>query len=112
MGSLLKTTTHDAWITGEFYAPAVGVSTNHKLRSHLFTYFFRSFGPTSALYTLPSASAATPSPALVLVKSGRMRVSGSGMNDFTEPSFALPMRMPRFHPSWLRATDSDSESVT
>ena len=30
----------------------------------------------------------------------------------TEPSFALPIRMPRFQPSWFLATDSDSESAT
>ena len=34
------------------------------------------------------------------------------MNAVTLPSFALPMRMPRFQPSWLRDTDFDSESAT
>jgi hypothetical protein len=56
----------------------------------------------------PSTSAATPSAALVPV----VFSTGSGMNAVTDPSRALPMRMPRFHPSWFRDTDSDSESAT
>ena len=38
--------------------------------------------------------------------------TGSGMNAVTVPSRALPTRIPRFHPSWFLATDSDSESAT
>ena len=57
----------------------------------------------------PAASAATPSAELVFVAFE----TGSGMKYFTEPSFALPMRMPRFH-SRVRPlpTDCDSESAT
>ena len=33
------------------------------------------------------------------------------MNAVTLPSFTLPMRMPRFQPSWILVTDSDSESA-
>src|SRR5262245_57831554 len=62
---------------------------------YFFTYLFSARGPTSAPYTLPRASAATPSAALV---DGAFS-TGSGMKDFTEPSLALPMRMPRFQPS-------------
>ena len=42
---------------------------------------------------LPCESTTTPSAALVPVAAS----SGSGMNATTLPSFALPMRMPRFH---------------
>ena len=34
--------------------------------------------------------------------------SGSGMKAVTKPSFALPMRMPRFQPPFRRALDSES----
>ena len=57
---------------------------------------------------LPAASAATPSAALVVL----LFSTGSGMNAVTEPSLALPIRMPRFQPSWFFETDSDSESAT
>ena len=57
---------------------------------------------------LPAASTATPSAALVPV----VFSTGSGMNAVTEPSRALPMRIPRFQPSWFLETDSDSESAT
>ena len=57
------------------------------------TYFFKSFGPTSAPYTLPSRSTATPSAVLVPPLG-----SGSGMNAVTLPSCVLPTRIPRWQP--------------
>ncbi len=57
------------------------------------TYFFKSFGPTSAPYTLPWRSTATPS-AMLVPPLG----SGSGMNAVTLPSRALPIRMPLWQP--------------
>src|SRR5205809_4842249 len=45
MGSLLKTATHDARITGESYAPAVEVSTNRKPEVLLPDIFFQVFWP-------------------------------------------------------------------
>src|SRR6516162_5770688 len=58
-------------------------------------YFISRLGPTSAPKMLPMASAATPSAALDPVAFS----AGSGMKAATEPSIALPTRMPRFQPS-------------
>ena len=65
-----------------------------QVSSHCLTYFFTSFVPTSAPYTLP-----------LRVRGDAFRLAGcpfpgegSGMNAVTDPSFALPIRMPRFHP--------------
>src|SRR5262249_37387242 len=76
--------------------------------TYFFTYFFTRRGPTSPPETLPAGSATTPSAGLVPVAFS----SGSGMKYITLPSFALPMRMPRFQSWWLRETDFDSESAT
>src|SRR6185295_17928356 len=76
--------------------------------TYFLTYFLTAFGPTSAPYMLPAASTAIPSAALVPVAFS----SGSGMKPRIFPSFRLPQRIPRFQPSWLRDTDSDSESAT
>src|SRR6516164_8368398 len=66
------------------------------IASHQFlTYFINRFGPTSAPTILPMASAATPSAALEPVAFS----TGSGMKAVTDPSLALPTRMPRFQPS-------------
>src|SRR5438105_1334741 len=43
MGALLKTATHDARITGEYYAPARQVSTNPSVEVLLFDVFFQCF---------------------------------------------------------------------
>src|SRR5262249_50908575 len=77
---------------------------------HFFTYFFTFLGPTSAPKTLPCASAVTPSAALVTAAPG----DGSGMNAATDPSRALPMRIPRFQPGCgaYVPPSADSESAT
>ena len=56
----------------------------------------------------PFASTATPSAELVL---GGF-TAGSGMKYRTVPSFALPMRNPRFHSGRPGYTEPDSESAT
>jgi len=37
--------------------------------------------------------------------------NGSGMKAVTEPYLAFPILIPRLHPSWFLATDSDSEAA-
>ena len=66
---------------------------------HFFTNF-RTSPRKSAPYTLPSASAVTPSAMLEMAGYGYGHASG--MKEWTEPSTALPMRMPRCAP-WLKA---------
>jgi hypothetical protein len=78
------------------------------IRHQFLVYFISRLGPTSAPKMLPLASAATPSAALEPVAFS----AGSGMKAATEPSLALPTRMPRFQPSWFLETDSDSKSAT
>ena len=55
-----------------------------------------------------AASTATPSAELVPVAP----TAGWGMKYFTDPSFALPIRMPRFQSPCAGLTDPDSESAT
>src|SRR6266849_5237057 len=62
-------------------------------RDSPFMCFTSCLGPTSPPYTLPFASTATPSAALVPFIS-----SGSGIRYRTLPSLRLPIRIPRFHP--------------
>ncbi len=54
----------------------------------------------------PAASTATPSAVLVPELSGSG--SGSGMKAVTQPSFALPIRIPLFHPGFRLVFDSES----
>src|SRR5207253_4332618 len=77
-------------------------------RPQFLTYFIRRWRPTSAPKTLPCASAATPSAALVVLTFS----TGSGMNAVTSPVRALPTRMPRFQPTLRPGEISDSESAT
>src|SRR5207302_9256022 len=84
-----------------------------RTRRHYFlTYFFSARLPTSAPYTLPRLSTATPSAPLVPAN-GPVFGSGdmSGMNAVTLPSLALPTRMPRFQSPCFREL-FDSESAT
>src|SRR5262245_9728677 len=73
---------------------------------YFLTNFFKSLAVVSAPYTLPMASAATPS--------GTDSLSGSGpapgIRAWTDPSLALPILMPRLNPGLRFA--SDWESVT
>src|SRR6266542_2627254 len=71
-----------------------------------FAYFLNIPVDTSAAYTLPFASAPTPSAPLLLFFSG----SGAmyGINAVTLPSFTLPMRMPRVKPGFCLLFDCES----
>src|SRR5947208_13887015 len=89
--------------------------------SYFLTYFFKSMR-NSAPYTLPWASKATPSAMLEPADRdpgvGQSSLygygAGSGMKYFTEPSRALPIRMPRRTPGSYpkpAAPSHDSESA-
>ena len=73
-------------------AIALSIATGYFL-----TYFFSAIPPVSDPYTLPFASATTPS----CDPSG----SGSGMDAVTFPSLALPIVMPLRNPGLVFASD-------
>src|SRR5580704_4645006 len=77
----------------------------HSLTSFYFnTYFVTPRTVASAVYRLPAASSAIPSP---IAPSG-VSVSWPGMNIVTLPSLRLPIRMPFFQPGCVCAVDSES----
>src|SRR5262249_51314544 len=68
------------------------------------TYFVTPLTVASAVYRLPAASMAIPSP---IAPSGESVLCG-GTNVVTLPSFKLPMRIPLSQPGCTRGVDSES----
>jgi hypothetical protein len=83
------------WNPGLVPAPGVSLLDAVVLGLYFLTYFVTPLSVASAVYKLPAASMAIPSP---IAPSGEFGVTWAGTNIVTFPSFKPPIRIPRCHP--------------
>lgn len=74
---------------------ASGIAPPDHNDGYFLTYFVTPLSCASAVYILPAASTAMPSPMAPSTEPG---VAWAGINIVTFPSFRLPMRIPLFQP--------------